>query len=48
MWVECGELLYVGRIVLKLKGAVHDSDVRPALLHGSEAWCLEECEMGII
>ena len=22
--------------------------VRPAILHGSEAWCLNECEMGIL
>ena len=40
-WVkfrECGELL---------KGAVYESYVRPAILYGSEAWYLNESEMGI-
>ena len=49
-WVklrEFGELLY-GRFPLKLKGAVHKSYVRPAMLHGSEAWRLKESEMGIL
>ena len=47
-WVklrECGELLYGRRFPLKLKGAVHKSNVRPAILHGSEAWRLKESEM---
>ena len=38
-WVnfrECGELLYV-----------YESYVRPAILFGSEAWCLKESEMRI-
>ena len=31
-----------------LKGDVYGSYVRPAILHGNEAWCLEESEMGIL
>ena len=49
-WVrhkECSELLY-GRFHLKLEGAVNRSYVRPAILHGSEAWCLKESGMGIL
>ena len=38
---ECGELLY-GRFNLMLKEAVCKSYVRPAILYGSEAWCLKE------
>ena len=40
-WVrlmECGETLYCRRLCLKLKGADYKSYVRPAILHGSEAW----------
>ena len=44
---ECSELLY-GRFPLKLKGAVYRSYVRPAILYGSEAWCLKESEMGTL
>ena len=50
-WVkfwECGELLYGRRFPLRLKGDVHRSYVRPAMLCGSEAWCLRESEMGIL
>ena len=49
-WVkfrECGELLNDRRFPLKLKGAVHKSYVRPAILYGSDEWCLKESEMGI-
>ena len=28
--------------------AVYWSYVKPAILHGSNAWCLKECEMGIL
>ena len=45
---ECGELLHSKRFPLKLKGAVHKSYVRPAILYGSEAWCLKEREVGIL
>ena len=38
---ECSELLYGRRFPLMLKVAVYDSYVRPAILHGSEAWCLK-------
>ena len=50
-WVkfrECGELLYGRRYPVKLKAAVYESYVRPAILHGSDAWCLTESEMGIL
>ena len=42
-WVnlrECGELLF-GRFPLRLKGAVHSSYVRPAIVYGSEKVCLK-------
>ena len=45
---ECGELLY-GRIFpLRLKGSVYESCIRPAILYGSEAWCLKESEIVIL
>ena len=50
-WVrvkECGELLYGWRFPLRLKVAVYECCVRPAILYGSEAWCLKESEMGIL
>ena len=28
--------------------AVYESYVRPAILYGSEAWCLKESDMGIL
>ena len=49
-WVkfrECGELLYGRRFPLRQKWAVYSGYVRPAILHGSEAWCLKESDMGI-
>ena len=46
LW-ECGELLYGRRLPLKLKWAVYTSYVRPAILYGSEAGCLNESEMEI-
>ena len=45
---ECGELWYGRGFPLRLKGAVYESYVRPAMLYGSEAWCLKEGEMGIL
>ena len=45
---ECGELLYGRRFSTRLKGAVNKSYVRPAILYGSEAWCLKESEMGVL
>ena len=50
-WVsfrECDEWLYGWRFPLWLKKAVYESYVRPAILYGSEAWCLNESEMGIL
>ena len=44
---EFSELLYGRRCPLKLKGAVYKCYVRPAILHGSEAWCLKESESEI-
>ena len=52
MWLGyvygCGVLLYGRRLALRLKGAVCESYVRPVILYGSEAWCLEENEIGIL
>ena len=51
VWVklrECGELLYGRGFPLRLKGAVYESNVRPAMLNGSEEWCLKESGMGIL
>ena len=45
---ECSELLYGRRFPLKLKWAVHKSYTRPAILYGSEAWCLIESEIEIL
>ena len=50
-WVkfwECGELLYSRKFPLRLKGVVYKSYVRPAILYGSEMWCLRESEMGVL
>ena len=50
-WVkfrECGELLYGRRFSLRLKWAVYKRYVSLAILYGSDAWCLEESEMGIL
>ena len=44
-WVEfreCCELLYGRRFPLRLKEAVYESYVLPAILYGSEAWCLKK------
>ena len=45
---EISELLYVVRFPQRLKGAVYKSYARPAILYGSEAWCLKENDMGIL
>ena len=47
-FMECGDLLYGLRFPLRLKRTVYGSYVRPAILYGSEAWCLKESEMGIL
>ena len=41
----CGELIYGLRFLKKPKGAAYKSYIRPAILHGSEAWCLIENEI---
>ena len=33
---------------MKLKGAVYETYVRPTILYGSEACCLNEGKMGIL
>ena len=48
MFMECCELLHDRRFLPKLKGAVYKSYVKPAILDGSEAWCLKERDMGIL
>ena len=48
MCIEYGEWLHGRRFTLKLEGAIYCSYVRPAILYGSEAWCLKESEMGIL
>ena len=47
-YMECGELLYGTRFPLRLKGADHKRYIRPVILHGSEAWCLKETDIGIL
>ena len=44
-FMECGELLYCRIFPLMLKDALHKNYIRPAILYGSEAWCLKECDM---
>ena len=41
-------VMYGRSFPLRLKGALHESYECPAMLCGSEAWCLKECEMGIL
>ena len=45
--MECDELLH-RKFCLMLNRTVYKSYVRPAILDGSEAWYLKECEMGIL
>ena len=50
-WVnlrECSELLYGRRFPPRLKETVYKRCVEPTILHGSEAWCQKESEMGIL
>ena len=47
-FMESCELLHGRRFPLKLKEDAYGSYVRLAMLHGSEAWCLKESEMGIL
>ena len=46
--MECDELLYGRRFSLRLKGAVYENYVRPAVLNRSEAWCMKGSEMVIL
>ena len=45
---ESGELLQCRRFYLKLKRTAYRSDVRPAILHESEVWCLKRSEIRIL
>ena len=45
---ECEEVLHGRRFPLKIKGKVYRCCVRPAILYGSETWCLKESEMAIL
>ena len=45
---ECDVLLYARRFPLCLKGAVYESYARPAILYGSDEWCLKESEIRIL
>ena len=47
IFMERGELLYGRRFPLRLHEAVYESCIWPAILYGSEAWCLKECDIGI-
>ena len=47
-FMEFDELLYGRRFSLSLKGAVYKIYLSPAMLYGSEAWCLKESEIGIL
>ena len=49
-WLSLGSAVsccMAGDFLLSLKG-LFISYVRPAILYGSEAWCLKESEMGIL
>ena len=47
-FMECDMLLRGRNCSPWLKGAGHSSYVRPAMLNGSEAWCLNENGTGIL
>ena len=47
-FMEVGMFLYGRRYLLMLNWAAYESDVRPAIVYGSEAWCLRESEMGML
>ena len=42
---ECGQLLNGRRFPLMLKEALYESYVRPAILYGSEGWCMKESDI---
>ena len=45
-WVKFREcILYGTKYDLTLKGAVLKSFVRPAILYGSESWCLKKARL---
>ena len=41
--MECDVLLYGRRFLLRLKGAIHKSYIRAAILYGGLGWCLKGC-----
>ena len=46
--MECGELPYGMRFPLKCEVAICKSYVRPAILYGSEAWCLKKSDKRVL
>ena len=48
MFGKWGELMYGRKFNQRQKRAVYKSSVRPAILYGSEVWCLKESEMGVL
>ena len=47
-FMECGELMHGRRFPPKLKEAVYNIYIMPAILCGNEAWCQKESEMEIL
>ena len=48
MFREYGDSLYGKRFPLTLKGIAYKSNVKPAMLQESVAWCLKESEIEIL
>ena len=48
MFRDSGELLFGKTFTLMLNDAVYKSYVGPAILYGSEAWCLKESVLEIL
>ena len=46
--ILCSDLLYGRRFPIRLKRVVYKSYVRPAILYGSDTWCLKEGDMVIL
>ena len=45
---DCSELLFGMRFSLRVKGVLFKRFVRPAILHGCEAWCFNESKVGFL
>ena len=44
---KCSGLVHGGRFPSRMKGVVYKSYARPAILYGSEPWCMKEGKIGI-